>query len=336
MNKNLRPTFRKNVFTLIELLHKCLSTRLLRLNSAQVRATIIQFTLIELLVVIAIIGILASLLLPALSTARQMSYMAVCAANQKQIYTAAICYGTDYNGYLSGGGGHWGDEAGQSINYNQGGVMWWANNYLGIKFYKYGTNTQLVESDYTTNATAVGHFKSGSSADKGVFRCPGAKYKNGDPKLYGYDTSSTDYILAGLGASGRNAYSDSKPELVYNYPRMMRAACADNSFIFDNCQSNINLDWRAYYFNEANNHNPSKPQGMNFCDGSGAVKWMPITNTFTFPTVNATGYHCIPKGYITQFNGQGNIGYSASMEEAFVYDKNGGYHTDAEYTNKFY
>ncbi len=67
------------------------------------------FTLIELLVVVAIIAVLISILLPAISQARQMAQGMKCLNNLKQIGMGVTYYTGEHNSYLpvSSGGIKW-------------------------------------------------------------------------------------------------------------------------------------------------------------------------------------------------------------------------------------
>jgi prepilin-type N-terminal cleavage/methylation domain-containing protein/prepilin-type processing-associated H-X9-DG protein len=116
------------------------------------------FTLIELLVVIAIIAILASLLLPALTRARDRAKGAFCLSNTRQLGLAWTIYADEHNGRLAYnlGGSPGGRSVAPRTNLN------WVNNIM----------TWELDSD-NTNTTTITEASLGPYANKAVniYRC---------------------------------------------------------------------------------------------------------------------------------------------------------------------
>jgi len=105
----------------------------LKLNLYMKKQRVSIFTIIELLIVIAIIAILASMLLPALSRARDSAKQIRCVNNLSQIGKGASIYANDFNDY--------------TIQSQYGTGQWWITGWeyiLAQKFIGFGASTDYI------------------------------------------------------------------------------------------------------------------------------------------------------------------------------------------------
>jgi len=141
------------------------------------------FTLIELLVVIAIIAILAAMLLPALSKARDKARSIGCINNLKQMGLGVFLYASDYDDYIVPG----------RCPPNE---PWNSGDWFGLL------------SGYGGQTSGYGPIFLGNSTTKGTFICPseGVQFGNYEKSLFYYTHYLVNGQLSGLHGENRPVY----------------------------------------------------------------------------------------------------------------------------------
>ena len=122
------------------------------------------FTLVELLVVIGIIAILISILLPALSKAKDKARQVSCASNERQLYQLCLMFAQDHGGHLPRPS--WNSTDGASLPW-VGELCAWGQKGAGLADFEHG---------------ALWRYLPGIQARKELIFCPSDL---GEPVRYG-------------------------------------------------------------------------------------------------------------------------------------------------------
>ena len=202
------------------------------------------FTLVELLVVISIIAILASILLPALKSAKNISKDAVCKSNLKQIGVLTFNYLMDYNEMFPMPG---------TANYYYDGVNTICTSYSPWNRIAYYGDPRITISSGQ-------HWLTDSYMKAGLWTCPSM-----------LDTARN----AGIKLGDSTATSGGWPCTV-TYGSFEKAAQTQSGWVFANKLSLLKKPENAAYFTETGMTNA----GGVLINGWTAAHWTPNHATY--------------------------------------------------------
>lgn len=226
------------------------------------------FTLVELLVVISIIALLVSILMPALSKAREQAKKVLCASRQHQWGIAMNIYAVDNGDYFPDNSDSW-------------SPFWWVDtnitNFLEEYLIKYqkveGSGASATEwvraKESTTHCpTQVRHQQIRYDGSNSTAGCIGYTLLVGNPfNLYNDIVAAHDYSSAGNYPNGKAWVTRKKFGGRYsNFPILTDMIYAGPGSWFD---TGLKLPLTSH----ANSNKDYEPSGANFLFEDGRVKW---------------------------------------------------------------
>jgi prepilin-type N-terminal cleavage/methylation domain-containing protein len=172
------------------------------------------FTLIEMLVVVAIIAILAAMLIPAISRAKEGGRAARCASNLRQLQIATMNYSTDKGGLPPA-------LSTCSQGYNEDGSSSWVHNAGWVAWQNY-SNGQTSASQFTgqyawNGSSALGTISNGCLwpylKEKDVYLCPTFALRtvcgqSDAMRSYALNTNASGVIIGAYNASTMVLFGD--------------------------------------------------------------------------------------------------------------------------------